>query len=59
VKCGSEGGKKGGKARADALTDDERAAIARRAARARWSEGTEPSLPTCSETDRIKQIEEN
>ena len=32
----SEGGKRGGKARAEALSDDERAAIARKAARARW-----------------------
>jgi len=33
---GQAGGKKGGKARADSLTAEERAEIARKAARKRW-----------------------
>ena len=36
VERGRKGGEKGGKARADALTPEERAEIAKRAARARW-----------------------
>jgi hypothetical protein len=36
VKLGKLGGKKGGKARADKLTPEQRQAIARRAAQARW-----------------------
>jgi hypothetical protein len=36
VELGKRGGKKGGKARADSLTPEERQAIARRAAQARW-----------------------
>lgn len=36
VALGRKGGLKGGKARAEALTDEERAAIARKAAKARW-----------------------
>lgn len=34
----SKGGKKGGKARADKLTPEERSEIARKAAQARWKE---------------------
>lgn len=34
-----KGGLKGGKSRAEALTSDERSAIAKKAARARWSKG--------------------
>ena len=37
VALGKEGGKKGGKARADALTPKRRSAIAKKAALARWS----------------------
>ena len=37
VKRGREGGKKGGKARATALRESDRAEIARRAAASRWS----------------------
>lgn len=37
VALGRLGGKKGGKARADALTAKERSAIARKAAQARWT----------------------
>lgn len=37
VELGRKGGKKGGKARADKLTDEERSEIARKAAKARWS----------------------
>lgn len=33
-----EGGKKGGKARAESLTAEERSAIAKKAARARWAD---------------------
>lgn len=36
VAFGREGGKKGGKARADKLSPDERRAIAQKAAKARW-----------------------
>jgi hypothetical protein len=36
VELGKLGGKKGGKARADKLTPEERQAIARRAAETRW-----------------------
>jgi hypothetical protein len=36
VELGRRGGKKGGKARADAQTPEERSALARRAAVARW-----------------------
>jgi len=36
VELGRQGGLKGGKARAEKLTPEERSAIARRAARARW-----------------------
>ena len=39
VERGREGGKKGGVARAEKLTDDERAEIARIAATARWKKG--------------------
>jgi hypothetical protein len=39
VSLGRRGGLKGGKARADKLTPDERKAIARKAAMARWREG--------------------
>lgn len=35
----AKGGKRGGKARADALTPDQRAEIARFAAQARWKKG--------------------
>lgn len=37
VASGRLGGKKGGRARAEKLTDDERKAIAQKAAKARWS----------------------
>lgn len=37
VELGRLGGKKGGKARAEKLTAEKRSAIARRAAKARWS----------------------
>ena len=37
VKLGRLGGKKGGKARADKLTPEQRSEIARKAAAARWS----------------------
>ncbi len=36
--AGRKGGQKGGKARADSLTSEERSEIARKAAKARWSE---------------------
>ena len=39
VLLGRKGGRKGGKARAEALTAEERSAIARKAAEARWSQG--------------------
>jgi len=38
---GRKGGKKGGKARAKGLSPKRRAAIARKAARARWSKPTD------------------
>lgn len=38
VELGRLGGRKGGKARAKKLTAEERSAIARKAARARWSQ---------------------
>ena len=41
VSLGRRGGLKGGKARAKALTDDERAEIARVAASARWKKRRE------------------
>lgn len=37
VKLGQKGGQKGGKARADKLTSEERREIAQKAAKARWS----------------------
>lgn len=37
VALGRKGGKKGGRARADSLTAEERSEIARKAAQARWS----------------------
>jgi len=37
VELGRLGGKKGGKARAEKLTSEERSAIARNAAKARWA----------------------
>jgi hypothetical protein len=37
VELGRRGGKKGGKARAEKLTAEQRSAIARRAAEARWN----------------------
>jgi hypothetical protein len=40
VALGRQGGKKGGKARADRLTAEERREIARKGARARWGKGT-------------------
>ena len=43
VALGRKGGKKGGKARADKLTPEERSKIARRAARERWRKKTKPS----------------
>ena len=39
VALGRKGGKKGGRARADSLTPEERSDIARKAARARWKKG--------------------
>jgi len=39
VELGRLGGKKGGKARAKALSAEERSAIAKRAAAARWKKG--------------------
>jgi hypothetical protein len=41
VALGRLGGKKGGRMRAESLTPEERSEIARRAARARWSQGEE------------------
>ena len=41
VKRGSKGGKKGGKARAESLSPDQRAAVAKVAATARWRKGPE------------------
>ena len=41
VELGKLGGKKGGKARADKLTPEERQAIAQKAARARWAKKSE------------------
>lgn len=38
VALGRKGGQKGGKARAEKLSDDRKAEIARKAARARWSQ---------------------
>lgn len=39
VELGRRGGLKGGKARANKLTPEERSELAKRAARARWGEG--------------------
>lgn len=39
VELGRKGGKKGGKARAERMTAEERSEAARKAALARWSEG--------------------
>lgn len=41
VELGRLGGKKGGKARAEALTPEQRSAIARKAAQARWQKDKE------------------
>ncbi len=41
VALGRRGGLKGGRARADKLTPEQRSEIARRAARARWGSGTD------------------
>lgn len=41
VALGRLGGKKGGKARAEKLTPEERSQAARAAARARWGKGSE------------------
>lgn len=43
VELGRLGGLKGGKARAKKLTAEERSAIAKRAAQARWSSSGKPS----------------
>ncbi|CAN5704346.1 hypothetical protein BH24CHL5_BH24CHL5_05340 [soil metagenome] len=43
VEFGRRGGLKGGRARAEKLTDDERSDIARRAATARWATRSEPN----------------
>jgi hypothetical protein len=43
VALGKIGGKKGGKARADALSASRRRSIAKKAAHARWKTKTEPS----------------
>ena len=43
VALGRKGGKKGGKARADKLTPEERSEIARRATRERWRKKRKPS----------------
>lgn len=40
VALGRKGGLKGGKARAESLTEEERAAIARKAAKARWKKNS-------------------
>lgn len=45
VELGRRGGLKGGKARAAKLSPEERSAIARRAASARWSKGDEKPVP--------------
>ena len=42
VALGRLGGQKGGKARADKLTKEQRSEIARRAARARWAKPKKP-----------------
>ena len=42
VALGRKGGLKGGKARAESLTAKERSAIAKKAAKARWTAATEP-----------------
>jgi len=42
VELGRRGGKKGGRARADKLTPEERQEIARRAARVRWARRQDP-----------------
>ena len=41
VELGRLGGKKGGKARAEALTPEQRSEIAKKAAQKRWSKGQE------------------
>lgn len=41
VELGRKGGKKGGKARAEKLSPEERSAIAKKAAQARWRGGDE------------------
>ncbi|CAN5898299.1 hypothetical protein BH24GEM1_BH24GEM1_02500 [soil metagenome] len=41
VARGSKGGRKGGKARADSLTEKRRSEIARKAAAARWNRGAQ------------------
>jgi len=46
VELGRLGGKKGGKARAEKLTPEQRIAIARRAAQTRWSNRTDDTRPT-------------
>lgn len=40
------GGQKGGKARAEKLSAEERSAIAKKAAAARWADRTDPGLTT-------------
>jgi hypothetical protein len=45
VKFGRKGGLKGGKARASKLTPEQRSAIARKAAEARWTMGPRTSVP--------------
>jgi hypothetical protein len=46
VALGRKGGLKGGKARAEALSPEQRSLIAKRAAKARWSGPREPDKQT-------------
>src|SRR5689334_14851129 len=51
VALGRRGGLKGGRARAEQLSPEQRRAIAQRAAQARW--GTKPSAPTTADADLV------
>lgn len=58
VELGRLGGKKGGKARAEKLTPEERKEIARRAAKARWEKAaiSRPEDEIASEPEKAKVV---
>ena len=60
VELGRKGGLKGGKARAEGMTPEERSSSARRAAQARWNTQARSTSLSCGEsvTGRIFEVED-